>query len=380
MATGINPEISTVYDDDLENLANTVAQQITSKVNQPRAADVVRAKQALNTLNNTLLGEAYSSLIPAALETFISTLQGVTLVNTPIGSYALNLWDPSEPVLCSIAGTPSEKTFFSLARAKFRKSETASIAILKANKNDVNMFQLVIDNLRFMLQYRQLPVWLKSEVSNVLFSGSDANRDSVAKEKDMAYRDTAYLKDRMHHETVLHASYFSIKSWALSHGIFSPRFKYFGELDLIILVANACQNVVALHTAETVVAQFLTSFAVLQFENEVMLHGNSRDQVHRNNPASDTKPVDHRPRVKFTKSMTKETFCIVKDVIDRTQRMFLHSPPPIFSLSMFASRYTSYVQISLSYWGLSLIKGGRFVDMVDTTVADWIDCECALNS
>ncbi|MCJ1389550.1 hypothetical protein MMC18_002407 [Xylographa bjoerkii] len=357
---------------DLVSLANNVGQHITSQANQPKAADVQGAKQALKTLNNILLGESHFKVTPATLECFASTIQGVTLVNTPIGSYALGVWDPSEPISCSIAGTPSERTFFSLARARFRNSEAASMAILKANEKAVNMFHLSVDNVRFVLQYRQLPVSLSSEVSNVLASGNDGSRDLVTSRKKRAWRDTAYLKNHLHNQAVFQISYFSIKSWALSHGIYSPRFKYFGELDLIMLVANAYQSIAASYSPERVIAQFLQDFTVFQFNKLVVLGDDLQERIHKSNITSENNLGDRRPRIDFTMSMSRETFCVVKDVIDMTRQISVGRPASLSYFTTFASRYASYVQISLSYWGFSLIKGGRFVDMVDVAVADWI--------
>ncbi|MCJ1401161.1 hypothetical protein MMC11_004373 [Xylographa trunciseda] len=362
----------TASSDDLFGLANSGGLHLASQANQPTATDAEGAKQALKTLNNILLGEPHFRTTPAILESFTSTVHGVTLVNTPLGSYALEVWDPSEPVLCSIAGTPSERTFFSLARARFRKSQAASVAILKANKKAVNMFHLNIANFRFVLQYRQLPVSSNLDLSALLSSDNDDSRDSVASRKIRTYRDTAYIKNHLHHQEVFQMSYFSIKSWALSHGIYSPRFKYFRELDLIILVAKACQSLTAPYRSERVIAQFLKSFTAFQFDKLVVLGDDLQVQTHESNIASENNVVDRRPKVDFTKSMNKATFSVVKDVIDRTQSVFTGRPESPSYLTTFASRYTSYIQISLSYWGSFTIRGGRFVDMVDKTVAEWI--------
>ncbi|MCJ1432184.1 hypothetical protein MMC27_001540 [Xylographa pallens] len=374
MATGPIFEMPTANHDSLYSLADTVGQHVTSHALQPKTVDAEGAKRALNTLNNILLGESHFKITAATLESFTSTVQGVTLVNTPVGSYALGVWDRSEPVLCSVAGTPSEITFFSLARARFRKSGVESMTILKANKKAVNMFHLSIDNFRIVLQYRQLPVSLRSEVSRVLFSGNDDSKDSVAGRKTRAYRDTTYVKNHFHHhhQAVFQMSYFSIKSWALFHGIYSSRFKYFGELDLVMLVANACQNIAIPYGSERVIAQFLKEFTVFQFDKLVVLGDNSQERMHGSTVASEKGQADHHPRIDFTKSMSRETFRVIKDVIGRTQNMSVGHPSSFSYLTTFASRYKSYVQISLSYWGSSSIKGGRFVDMVDMAIAEWI--------
>ncbi|MCJ1384672.1 hypothetical protein MMC17_007790 [Xylographa soralifera] len=372
MAAHLEFEMPVANHDSLGSLANIVGQHVTSHALQPMTLDAEGAKQALNTLNNILLGESHFKITSATLESFTSTIQGVTLLNTPVGSYALGLWDRSEPVLCSIAGTPSESTFYSLARVRFRKAGVASMTILKANEKAVNMFHLGINNFRFVLQYRQLPVSLSSEVSKILSSGNDGGRESVASKKTRVYRDTAYVKNNFHHQAVFQMSYFSIKTWALSHGLYSSRFKYFGELDLIMLVANACQNIATPYGSEQVIAQFFKELTTFQFGNLVVLGGDVQEQMYESNVAPEEGLVGHHPRIDFTKSMGMETFRVVKDVIDSTHKMSVGHPSLSYYLTTFASRYTSYVQISLSYWGSSSIKGGRFVDMVDTAVAEWI--------
>ncbi|MCJ1284351.1 hypothetical protein MMC26_003682 [Xylographa opegraphella] len=351
----------------LDSLTNSAGRHITSQTLQLKTADSERAKRALETLNDILLGGSNFKTTATTLQSFISTIQGVTLVNTPIGSYALRVWDRSEPVLCSIAGTPSESTFFSLARARFRKFRDASIAILKANKKAINMFHLSIDNFIFVLQYRQLPLSLSSEVSKVLSSGNEYGRDSVACKKTMVYRDTLYIKNHVHDPAAFEMSYFRIKSWALSHGIYSSRFKYFGELDLIKLVANACQKTVLPYRPEQVIAHFFEEFTAFQFDKLAVLGDDE------SNAASKKHPVDHHPSIDFTTSMSSGTFSVVKDVVDRTQRMAVEHPSSQYYLPTFVAQYTSWVLITLSYWGSSSIKGGRFVDMVDMAVAEWIN-------
>ena len=378
VATGLDSEMLRVNNVSLDSLADSSVLHIMSHPLQPKTADTERAKQALKTLNDILLGEPHFKTTPKTLESFTSTIQGVTLVNSPVGSYALGVWDRSEPVLCSIAGTPSESTFFTLARARFRKSGVASITILKANKTAVNMFHLGIDNFRFVLQYRQLPVSLSSEVSEVLFAGNNSGRDSVASKKARAYRDTLYVKSHVHHQAVFQMSYFGIKRWALSQGIYSSRFKYFGELDLIMLVANACQNLATPYGSEQVIAQFFKEFTTFQFDKSLVLYDDVQQRICESNVTLEKGLVDDHPRVDFTKSMSRETFRVVKDVVDRTQKMSVGHPSLLSYLTTFASRYTSYVQINLSHWDASLIKGGRFVDMVDMAVAEWITCKCTM--
>ena len=378
MATELTFEMLPATHDSLYSLAGTVGQQLTSHALQPKTIDAEGAKRALNTLNNILLGESHITITAATLESFASIVQGVTLVNTPMGSYALGVWDRSEPVLCSVAGTPSEGTFFSLARARFKKYRVECMTILKANKKAVDMFHLSIDNFMIVLQYRQLPVSLSSEISTVLSSGNNDSRDSVAGRKTRAYRDTAYVKNHFAHQAVFKMSYFSIKSWALFHGIYSSRFKYFGELDLVMLVANACKNIAIPYCSEQVVAEFLEEFTTFQFDKLVVLGNSVQERMHGSNVASEKSLADHHPRIDFAKSMSRETFRVIKDVIDRTQKMSVGQPSSFSYLTKFASQYIPYIQISLSYWGSSSIKGGRFVDMVDMAIAEWITCKCSL--
>ena len=380
MATDLDFEVPVARHENSYGIANKFHLHLTSHSLQPKTTDAEGAKQALKTLNGILLGEPQFKITPATLESFTSTVQGVILTNTPVSSYALGVWDRSEPILCSIAGTPSENTFFSLAKARFRKSGAASITILKANRNAVDMFHLGIDSFRFVLQYRQLPVSLSSEVSKVLSSSSDDSRDSVASNKTRTYRDTAYVKNCLLDQAVFRMSYFSIKNWALSHGIYSPRFKYLRELDLIILVANACQKVAIPHDTEQVIAQFLREFTTFQFDRLVILGDDAQQRVHESNASLEKSIVDRHPRIDFTKSMSSETFCIIKEVVNRTQKLAVGHPYSTSYLTTFASQYRSYIQISLSYWGSSLVKGGRFVDIVEMAVAEWITCKCNLGT
>lgn len=356
---------------DIENTRSpsmatmTVGSIIARQASTPAADTAIVAEDALSILNNVLLGEPNYTISAAPLKTFTATNQGVTLVNTLVASYALGVWDSSEAILCSVAGTPSEKTFFSLARAKFRKPGVASFIILKADKKALNMFELSINSLKFAIQYRQAPISITSEILPGLLVGSDSTIDTLATRKCKAYADAAYLVKHVSNLAVFRATYFAIKSWALRQGVYSSRFEYLREAQLLVLVAHACHRTAPPYTVDSAIEEFFALYCTANFDTRVIFDDDLHEQA----------KADSRPTVDFAKSTTRETFGVIKSRIVAYARPLEEPELPLY-LTTFASKYKSYVKIDLSYWGpSSSSKGGRFVDAVDMALANWVSCK-----
>ena len=106
-------------------------------------------------LRTTLLGELVTEVADDLPHTFMSTVQGVTLIFSPIGAYFLGCWDSSATISCCVAGTPSSDTFFDIALQRLRRNQ--NIILLKADENGLSMFQISINGILFSIQYHQTP-------------------------------------------------------------------------------------------------------------------------------------------------------------------------------------------------------------------------------
>lgn len=119
----------------------------------PTALEISQAAEALKVLKLALLGDHEATQTsPTA---YTSTSQGVTLMLVPIGAYGLDCWDSGAEIPCCIAGTPSEKIFYSIAHRRLRRAAGQGVTILKSSKSANTMFEIDIGGVRFTLQYHQ---------------------------------------------------------------------------------------------------------------------------------------------------------------------------------------------------------------------------------
>lgn len=313
------------------------------------------AIDAISTLCDLLLGEkAWSWMEVAGLPTYTSTVSSVTLALTLVGSYGLGVWDPTEPIRLCIAGTPSEKTFFSLARTKFRRSE-AVLTLLNSDRKTRRNFELAVNGHKFLVQYRQAPL-----IEN---SNRGAKPTFSSKGSPPTQLDTEYICQKLpdlEHREVFQKSYQLIKLWALYRGIYSPRFGYLGEDHLLQLVANVCQEH---HTPAEVIIQFFAQYS-------------TPDQDQGKKPFS----AAQRTLPTFAAFESKGTVNAIRYHIHETQKLLSTeewdwekllegSSLDKSGVNSFLTSYDAYVQISAWYSGSSEVGAARFVEWLDSTVA-----------
>lgn len=123
----------------------------------PTTLQISHAAEALKILNQALLGEDYHEATQTSPPAYTSTSQGVTLMLAPIGAYSFGCWDASAEIPCCVAGTPSEKIFYSIARKRLRRAAGNGITILKSGRSANTMFEIDISGIRFAIQYHQSP-------------------------------------------------------------------------------------------------------------------------------------------------------------------------------------------------------------------------------
>ena len=313
------------------------------------------AIDAISTVCDILLGEkAWSWAEVAGLTTYTSTVNSVTLTITLVGSYGLGMWDPSEPIRLCIAGTPSEKTFFSLARTKFRKAE-AHLTLLKSDRKTRRSFELGINGHKVLLHYRQAPLTANP--------GKGAKSTFSSKGSSTAQIDAEYLCQRisdLEHREIFQKTYQLIKLWALHRGIYSPRFGYLDEDHLLQLVADVCQEN---HAPAEVTAQFFSRYSTASQNQEKKAH-----------------PATHRTPPTLAAFESRNTLDIIRYYIRDTQKqlqteewswMAIVEGPQCDKIGVigFLSSYEAYIHINAWYAGASGGGAVRFADWLDVTVA-----------
>ena len=313
------------------------------------------ATDAISTLCDVLLGEkAWSRVEVAGLPTYTSTVNSVTLAVTLVGSYGLGVWDPTKPIRLCIAGTPSDKTFFSLARTKFRRSD-ALLTLLKSDRKTRRNFELAINGHKFLLQYHQAPL---IEDSNRAAKPMFSPKGSPTVQLDAEYI-CQKISDPEHRE-VFQQSYRLIKFWALYRGIYSSRFGYLDEDHLLQLVANVCHEH---NTPAEVIIQFFARYS-----------NSTQDRGER------TLSVSQRTLPTLAAFESKGTADAIRYHIHEAQKLLSTeewdwkillegSSLDKTGVNNFLTSYDAYLQISAWYSGSSEVGAVRFMEWLDSTVA-----------
>ncbi|MCJ1244150.1 hypothetical protein MMC30_001348 [Trapelia coarctata] len=351
---------------------NTVvgdSQESSMQCPVPTASDPIeRASSGLAILNTILLGDDYKQQESTPLPTYTSTVQGVTVVNTVIGSFGLQVWDPSEPVLCSVAGTPAENTFYTLARGKFRKGGGNHVTILRADKQALQMFELKIDGIRFALQYYQ------ARNPGILSLPENASTSAMTAMMRKYCEDAVIMRHDMPELSVFQASYRWIKNWALRKGVYSSRFSYLSEPLLLLMVSEAYHTTPAT-TWQALCSTFFRLYSTIDIERAFA--GAASHSVYSQGGPVTQVPQDSS-RIRFSEFTTRYTLITIEDQIKATH-MALGDGSIFLEDGLFKEldfsleghdMYWHFVKIDLSYWGPSQNRCGRFIDLVESEIAN----------
>ena len=185
-----------------------------------------------------LLGKNYEQVdSPAfpATPAFISRATGVTIGIVPVGSYALRLWSRHEPIVCCVIGTPSDATFFKLAKRAFQKSAQPGLVVERSSLSDAT-FELSIDTIIVHLRYHQNPLVTRwSELADAtsmlesleaLPSASRRRFTEVEELNDVA----CTIKDNN-----IGSFFWTVRRWAVSQGLVSRSFNGLADFELLAL-------------------------------------------------------------------------------------------------------------------------------------------------
>ena len=339
---------------------------------------------ALNILNSILLGDDYSQK-PARLPTYSSTSQGVILVNTLVGSYGLRVWDPFEAILCSFTGTPSGSTFFKLAKSKFRKHQGHQVMILKATEGATQVFELVIDGIRFQIEYCQVAFTTESQIFDVLSAVSEDTYPSLTyapyltAKKHKSYATAAYLASHIPDMSIFQQSYRQIKEWTICQGIYSAQFLYLNESQLLLMVAAVCQTS-TMTTVGEILQGFFDRYNSLDLRNEILCN----KQVYYSQLANTGNPGKASNiaylRLQLSDYTTQQNLQTIANCIHNTRSMIYSQGTSSIHKSLancngfadFTLQYETYIKVDISYWGPSQSTGARYVEHIESTVANWV--------
>ena len=353
----------------------------------PTAEAISRAAKGLADLNRILLGEHWDKIKPYGLDSYSSTVQGVMLIITPVASYGLQAWEASEPILCSVAGTISEKSFYGIAKSKFRKAANEDLTILKTNKSDVINFELGIRGIRFALQYYPAPLQDRPNVLDALAHESTSSADCLSKKRAKTYRDTLQISNSQSGAKTFQLSYYAIKLWAKRCGIYSERFGFLRESQLLSMIARSCRRAPQM-TSEAVVKDFFSFYYALTFGTDKACDSSYTRWNSRSKPAEPMDALDCNPATQnlprtelallgTTGAIVKECLKAGYDVVSSDtwkwgQLIHGRSSGHESGVAKFLKQYKEYIKIDISCWALSHAKNGRFIDWIDIQVAETV--------
>ena len=341
---------------------------------------ISRASAGLVLVNHLLLGEDYTHGHTDRVPIYSSTVQGVTMMNAVIGSFGLQVWDPSEPVLCHVLGTPSEKTFFTLAKGKFRKQEGGRLTILKADKQAIRKFELNIDGIRFALQYFQADFVSNNPISNPLVVPIDSSTFSMVARQRIAFGNAVGMRRNIRDLNLFQAFYRCIKNWAVSNGVYSSRFSYLSEPLLLPMVFAAYQRT---STTSLDMACYLFFHLWMRIDPELAFAGATGHGATPQGCPVLAELNENGPLIKFSDYTTKQTLKIIVDQMKRTLKDIWSDPiipKNVFfgvkdfiqdsGVYRFWTSHSSYIKIDVSYWGPSRNRCGRSLDLVESEILE----------
>ena len=316
----------------------------------PTEESTEQAHHALEKLVSILLGDDAGQLNIAQLRTFTSLSQGVRLILTPISLYGLRLWSVGDPIVCSIAGTPTEDTFYSLARGLLRKPGT-QVVIQKSDKNADNIFELGIDGIEFCLQYHQSPLaasWSRVE-NEIDRQEAIKNLSFRARQRMDEYMTSVGLASTFK-KIFAQQCYYHARAWAKNHGVYSSAFSYLSEPDFSLIVANQARECDE-EDLGAFFRRFLASMPRSTSGNRVGVKVSTSIAL----PSTSLAIIETEMR-KTTDELDQGESVSVSKIIEPRHKRFM-------------SDFPRYLKISMSFWGSSSVKGGRFARAIETSVS-----------
>ncbi|MCJ1323355.1 hypothetical protein MMC10_000015 [Thelotrema lepadinum] len=328
-----------------------------SEIASPEERDYVQGKRALQCAVRYLLGKNYEQVVsPAhkATPAFISKTTGVTIGVIPVGSYALGLWSSPEPIVCCCLGTPSDATFFKLAKRAFQKSAQPALIIERSSLADAT-FELNIDTIPVHLKYHQNPFITRwNELADAPSTIESLEALPSASRRRFTEVEETNNVARTVKDTSIHSYFWITRRWALIQGLVSRSFNGLTDWEILSLAFAAFSEPRNLPGE----AKFITSLCEMKVDSESLA----------------MKAADMGLR-RF--SLSKNKSAMIQWAQARTLELLTHSAvnfdKHVSDWEHFLTSYAKYVRIDISFWALSTRKGGRFVRAAESATSRLVE-------
>ena len=314
-----------------------------------RERNAARGREALQQITTCLFGDDFKTVQSPAFPTtpaFITYNSGVTLSLIPVGLYALGLWSAPETIVCCAAGTPSDTTFFSLAKRCFRKSG-GTIIVERSSPEDAE-FELNIASVPVHIKYHQNPLmarWTELEdpsfVEDLL---EKLPRESRRRFFEIETTNRLACKLRESHSSF---AYWVAREWALQNGVISCVLTGMTGLELLVLTLDAVNS-----PGSDVPSQFLLKLCQKSFDAG-KLSRRATDLGLR--------------RVRLTENQ----IAILQKAQAKTFRQLSSnsSEASLETWRHFLSSFERYIKIDVSFWSASTVKRSRFLHAVEHAIS-----------
>ena len=320
---------------------------------RPSDQEINRSNQALEHLAAYLLGDAFSWVLSPAFHAtpaMIANSSGVTLGIIPVGLYALSLWTSPEPIVCCVAGSPSNKTFFSLAKKSLRKQEPHSVVIEHSDAENTE-FLVHIDSISFRLKYHQNPIishWGslidRDAIQNLLTALPQESRQSFAEvESCNALAEAVENENRR-------SSFWIIRRWAFHYGLMSDLCESITSQDIFVMSLLMCAKdeprtdlrVLLTHLCEKPIESTI-------FEQTAIGLGLKKLKMTRNK----------RALIDKARYDTLERFYEMRTILSEGTA----------DSTFFFAAYEKYIRIDATLWGNSSVKGARTARAIEHAIS-----------
>lgn len=215
----------------------------------------------------------------------------------------------------------------------------------------------------------------------------------MAKLRFNAFRDASYLSSIIRDRKVFKLSYLAVKLWAVRHGLFSTRFGYLNETQLLMMLAKVYSlgEPAVLRNPEGLVVKFFEFYSSFEYEQEaVLVRSESANEVRNRRAYGPGMAVltYHAPIINASNVKSNLASNIIKSEVISTYEYVMKGNwdwaslvdgPRLSQLStlsslcpwaqQFLTCFPLYMKIDISYWGSSTTEVAKFFGWVDLEVS-----------
>ena len=195
------------------------------------------------------------------------------------------------------------------------------------------------------------------------------------------------------HREAFRLAYLAIKLWAIRHGLFSARFGYLHDTQLLMMLAKVYSlgEAAVLRNSEGLVVTFFEFYSSFHYEQEaILIQSESSDEFPNRRaygpgmavltyhaPIINASNVKSNLASNIIKSEVKNTYeHVVKGDWDWASLVDGHSRSQLSTVALlcppaqqFLTCFPSYMKIEISYWGSSSTEAAKFFGWIDLEVS-----------